>query len=570
MADLTIEDRRAVDLRAILTSNDRHKLIVAGPGTGKTYTFGEILRRSGGGSLIITFLKNLVRDMKNDLGGLADVRTFHSFARKTLHRNPYGGIDAGFTFFPKLGHIVASDVQILEECGLPRSSYSLNEFEEAFRSLIEEDGRIDLFISRANYYNAVGFDDSVYRVLLKFRDHPDSIPHYGAVMVDEYQDFNPLEVGIITCLESMNRTVIVGDDDQAIYDFRNASPDFIREKTKDQRYRTFPLRFCSRCTEVVISGVHSIIRSAQASNILGPRIEKDFYCYLPSKHEDNQAYPRIVKALCSVQSKRAPYIARYIEHVVTAIPANDITEAVEEGYPLVLIVGPSHYLDQIFGYLNSIFPNVEYPKRERLELALVDGYRLLLKCRDSELAWRIILEFSGDEQLNELVCQSYDPEFSIHEGLSDEFKSSHLDRLDSLKAYQEDASSIEEGEIVRLQEQFGTSIESVIDQLFGTEEADNDIEGAKILLTTYSGCKGLSAGYVFITGLEDGVFPRSNHEPQFTEVCQLIVSLTRTRKQCHMVSTGRFAGERCRRSVFLSWIEQGLSETTVVDENYFK
>jgi len=116
-----------------------------------------LLRGKNGDALALTFINNLANDLKNDLDGLAKSQTFHGYCIKLLHRAPFGGINADFLIFPKLPKIIKSDKQIL----FGRKS----NFDEAFQCLIEEDGRIDFYIDRANFYNAVGFNDSVYRML---------------------------------------------------------------------------------------------------------------------------------------------------------------------------------------------------------------------------------------------------------------------------------------------------------------------------------------------------------------------------------------------------------------------
>ena len=45
---------------------------------------------------------------------------------------------------------------------------------------------------------------------------------YKLIIVDEYQDFNKLEVAMIDLLATKSHVMVVGDDDQAIYDFKNA------------------------------------------------------------------------------------------------------------------------------------------------------------------------------------------------------------------------------------------------------------------------------------------------------------------------------------------------------------
>jgi DNA helicase-2/ATP-dependent DNA helicase PcrA len=54
---------------------------------------------------------------------------------------------------------------------------------------------------------------------------------YEAILVDEFQDINPLDLALITVLGKLNRApiTIVGDDDQAIYEWRGATPEFILE-----------------------------------------------------------------------------------------------------------------------------------------------------------------------------------------------------------------------------------------------------------------------------------------------------------------------------------------------------
>src|SRR3989442_8781639 len=87
-ADLKAEQKaeRKQCLENILASKARWKLIAAGPGTGKTHTFREILaQRAGGNNPAITFINKLADDMKSGLGKNAEVKTFHAYCKKILH-----------------------------------------------------------------------------------------------------------------------------------------------------------------------------------------------------------------------------------------------------------------------------------------------------------------------------------------------------------------------------------------------------------------------------------------------------------------------------------------------------
>lgn len=80
----------------------------------------------------------------------------------------------------------------------------------------------------------ITLDDQKYWTLLKLQEkYSDSkFPEpnrYHHIMVDEFQDINPLDLCLIQELVSVNRSslTIVGDDDQAIYEWRGATPRFI-------------------------------------------------------------------------------------------------------------------------------------------------------------------------------------------------------------------------------------------------------------------------------------------------------------------------------------------------------
>jgi superfamily I DNA/RNA helicase len=99
-----------------------------------------------------------------------------------------------------------------------------------------------------------------------------------------------------------------------------------------------------------------------------------------------------------------------------------------------------------------------------------------------------------------------------------------------------------------------------------TEEQDRQPE---IRLTTHNGSKGMSAGFTFIVGLENEVLPRTPDRISDNEICQFVVALTRTRQQCHLISTGFFAGVKRNASDFLAWIPPEHISRVRVDKNFF-
>lgn len=91
----------------------------------------------------------------------------------------------------------------------------------------------------------ITFDDQKYISLVeleaKYKDKRFPDPNrYQHVLVDEFQDISPLDMSLIKCLVKIYESslTIVGDDDQAIYEWRGSSPRFIL-KPKDYFQREF-------------------------------------------------------------------------------------------------------------------------------------------------------------------------------------------------------------------------------------------------------------------------------------------------------------------------------------------
>ncbi len=561
------EDRRRY-LEQIINSPAKRKIIVAGAGTGKTTTFQELLKRKNDKALALTFINNLADDLENKLKGLAKSRTFHRYCKKLLHRAPLDGINARFHFFPQLPKIIKSDEQIL----FGRKS----NFDEAFQSLIEYDGRIDFYIARANFYNAVGFNDSVYRVLQYFRSGKCKPPQYEQVVIDEFQDFNRLEVAFIEEIEKVNPILIVGDDDQALYPFKNASADFIREKNKDPDYKQFELPYCSRCTEVIVKAVDDVITHAQANGNLTNRVDKNYVCYLPDKLQDSLKYPKITHAKCSVQRRNAPYIPIYIEREIQKIPKEEIDLANEKGYPCVLIIGPGHYLREINEFLVKNY-KVDYEKKKKDDdLHILDGYKILLEDGKSNLGWRVILQFDKVENMNDIIEMTYTDKGDIVEQLPEGYKRKREKVIDLLNHLKENTASIEEqNELERI---IKLDLNEIKNRLGIEEENENNRENdsqetdqPSIKLTTFQRSKGLDGGFVFIAGLNDGTIPANPSSPTDLEVCQFIVALTRARKRCYLISNKRFGGSGwLRHSTFIDWIDDSKLSIEEVNKLYFK
>lgn len=556
------ERKKYTDL--IVQSKSKNKVIVAGAGTGKSFTFQSVVAVRGKNSLALTFINSLMSELSKDLDGLAEVRTFHSYCKKLLHKISVVGIDSDFEYFPKLPLIIKSDSSILGK--------GTSNFVNVFQKL-EEGSEIDFFIDRGNYYNAVGHDDAVYRVIKFFEANPDRLPKFNQVVVDEYQDFNELEVTFIDQLEKNSPILIAGDDDQAIYPLKNASPDYIRRKVNDPNYERFELPYCSRCTQVIVESTKDVILKASALGKLNKRIDKKYLCFVPDKEEDSKNYPKIVHASCSVQNKQDArnYIGRFIEAEIKKIPKKEIELARENKYPCVLIIGQSQYLKQVHGYLKGRFSNIQYKEKSpEEEIELIDGYKILMRNEYSNLGWRIILEFEHGVNKNKIL--ELTNKNSLFDLIDSDLKENHLEIIRILKKIKA-AESLTDKEKQTLRQKLDMSIASVKKLLSLSEQEDEQEtdDTISIKLTTINSCKGLSGGFVFIIGMNNSNFPSNPTNPTDHEICQLIVAMTRTRKKCYMISNKGFGlTYGLRPSTFISWIKSSALQDVTVNANYFR
>ncbi len=271
-------------VEAILHSKSIKKVVVAGPGTGKTYLFQKILEGKQN-TLTLTFINSLVEDLSLELCGISEVRTLHSFTRSILSKIKRKKIN----IFPSLSKVIQNDAEILIGKEV--------DFERLFNNREDKDEFIEFYNKRRRYYGYYGYTDIIFSAVLYFEKYRDQIPAYEQILVDEFQDFNKLEVSLIELLSEKSPILLTGDDDQALYEFKSASTRYIREKhsKKMPDYESFNLPFCVRCTRVVVDAINDIIVSAKKAGFLIGRIDKPFtYFHCEEKDEESERYSKIV------------------------------------------------------------------------------------------------------------------------------------------------------------------------------------------------------------------------------------------------------------------------------------
>jgi len=524
---------RGSDIKKIKDSPHPRKVIVAGPGTGKSYLFGEIIKkkRKEGKSnfLAITFIGKLGDALASDLCGSARTTTMHSFARSFV----LGKIKA-WIYYPRMYELISEDLK--------------NEGVEAF-----EVGDKN-YLAKTNYYGAVGDADVVHYAVRLCKRDPKIIPIFDLILVDEYQDFNEMESEFVDLLVQKNEIVIVGDDDQALYAFKGSSPSFIRLKydSGNKDWDSHTLRFCSRCTEVIIKYFHSIVEKYQLNDSVEKdpakkRIQKEYICYMPagesdSKIDDSRANSKIKLINNCPVGTIAYKIKNELEEIIKTQKIKD-----------VLVVGEGRSCESLLKTIaqqlkNYGFKNVDHRGGGRIipvRQNIIDAYRFIAKDDKSLLGWRILGNPQDVAEKEKHIKNAKVLEAVIN-GTPSRIKSISDASLSLLEKEIEDwpLPSRESGVEVEEPSEIKTANQNkeirrklLIQELKRANlSLPRPICNLDITVCNILNSKGLGADIVFLVGFDQGRFPLKE-DPTENEIYQMLVAITRAKKRIYLINT---------------------------------
>ncbi len=122
-----------------------------------------------------------------------------------------------------------------------------------------------MYQERLGASHAVDFDDLLMLTVLLFRDHPHILEHYEHlwryVLVDEYQDTNQAQYQIVNFLSRRHGNLcVVGDDDQSIYRWRGADLNNILDFERDHPgCRVIKLEQNYRSTQNILDAAGGVV-----------------------------------------------------------------------------------------------------------------------------------------------------------------------------------------------------------------------------------------------------------------------------------------------------------------------
>lgn len=529
-------ERRATYSQKVLNSTSPKRLVIAGPGTGKSFLFQQIAKdlidKGKSNILVLTFINELVKDLAVDMHGLAEVATLHSFAAKQLRNHQ--------TIYPGL-------LRVVEEDFIAQKGKKANLAEVLYNLRADSDEVIDFLSNRRKYYASYDPSSIVLELINLFQNDESKIPIYDLILIDEYQDFNHLEARLIALLATKNQVLIAGDDDQSLYSFKHSKPENIRKMYKSDDFEKFELPYCSRSTRVVIEAFRDVVAKARAAGYLPDRIDKQ-YLYFPEEKKDklSELYPRIEIKTQVFATKSAFVLDKSISEIFSQDPKFDvlvICSLKKQIKPLAVALRKKGY-SNISGDGFSAADNQ----------SLADGLSILVDNKDSNLGWRLsAASLMSEKPLRDAIINSMDCETPFHQCLPTEFVTMIKKlRAIAVKLGNNESLTIDEQKILfkHLDLDPGQLAEAnAREKIFNTNSHSGIHCSVKIKITTILGSKGLSYDYVFLVNFDDRyLIPPKGIDDEC--VNKFLVALTRSRKKIFVFTSGN------SEPTFVSWIDE--------------
>lgn len=397
-------------------------------------------------------------------------------------------------------------------------------------------------MKKSEFYKAVGDDDVVYYAVQICKEDESKIPVFDLILIDEYQDFNSIESEFVDLLAKKNEIVIVGDDDQALYGFKGSSPVFIREKFHDSNteWESKTLRFCNRCTEVIIKYFHALVKKYNLDNDSEPnprkrRIKKEFICYMPegerdSKINDSKANPKIHLIQNCPPDMIAYKIWKELENLTTDQNIKDVLVIGEGQSCKTLIKRVAQQLkDRGFKYVDSKYTDEILPLRHDI----IDAYKLLAKDNTSPLGWRILKNPPDGERQNHLEKAKILNR--LVSGTPSEIEKISNDDLRILESHIEKSGLEKEENRIKQDEIIHHKV--FIREIKNTNPTlPRPLCNLSITVCNILNSKGLGADVVFLIGFDQGRFPAKTN-PTEGEIYQMLVAITRAKKRIYLINT---------------------------------
>lgn len=574
-------------------------LVLAGAGSGKTKVLTSRIAYliekgvSPFNILAITFTNKAAAEMKERviklIGGEAinmQISTFHSFGLRLIRENnEYLDLDNNFAIFDTEDSLTAIK-RVLKRLDIDSSKFTPKSFRNKISSLkndlimpddfkryvrtdfdemvekVYKDYQKELYNN-----NAVDFDDLLILPIKLFKENPDILLKYQErfqyILIDEYQDTNEAQYILTKMLANYYKNIcVVGDSDQAIYGFRGANFKNILNFEKDYKLcKTIILKKNYRSTKVILDAANSVIkhninRHPKELESVKPGGEKITY-YRAKNGIDEVKF--IANTIDSLKKKDVS-----LDDIVILYRTNAQSRVFEDEFlklniPYRIIGAVNFYarreIKDLLSYLKvinnprdaiSLLRSINTPKRgignksieeiiersneENISLfdAISSGKALTYKNLILELQ-DASTHLSLTELVEEVLSKS-----GLREELEKENSIEAETRLENLEEFKSITKAFEDKYGLISLPDFLYEVSLISDNTEVTDSAN------RVTLMTVHAVKGLEFNYVFLTGLEEGLFPHMNSLESNSEIEEerrlCYVAITRAKEKLYITN----------------------------------
>lgn len=573
-------------------------LVLAGAGSGKTKV---LTNRIAGliengisplNILAITFTNKAAKEMKERvirlIGAEAyniQISTFHSLGLKILKEN-YNllGYERNFTIIDS-DDVLTIIKKIMKDLNMSKDYYNAREIKNKISSAKNEMMGLDEFskvefdhkvvevyrqyLKKLKNGNSVDFDDLLILPIKLFKIYPNILEQYQDrykyILIDEYQDTNEAQYIFSKLLSAKYRNIfVVGDNDQAIYAFRGANYKNILNFEKDYpEAKTILLEENYRSTKTILDAANSVIKNNKerkdkklwSNNPIGEKIK---YKVVGNEKEEASFVATEIKELINQGVNEEDIAILYRTNAQSRV----VEEEMLKKNIKYRVVGSFYFYNRkeikdLLCYLRlinnhkddvSLLRIINTPKRgigektiDNLTNAAIENNTSLFEAISSgkELEFKKLIEELTKESENLSLTELVD-NILEKSGIKKELMSSKLledeIRLENLNEFKGVTKSYEE-------EYGSATLEDFLDEISLVSDISEHQDGTnRVSLMTVHSVKGLEFDYVFIVGMEEGIFPHYNaindgSSSAIEEERRLCyVAITRAKKKLYILS----------------------------------
>lgn len=545
--------------------------------------------------------KEMKERIKNLIGKKADelwMGTFHSIFSRILRMEAEKlGYKPNYSIYDRedsvslVGNIIASlniNLESITENGVQHKiSYLKNhmitpeDYEKTSSTSATDRKFIEIYKEynkRLFENNSMDFDDLLLKPIELFNTNPKVLNNYKKIfkyiLVDEYQDTNIAQYELIKLLSpAKDKVCVVGDDAQSIYSWRGAEIKNMLNFKKDFKgAKIFRLEQNYRSTKTILAAADSVIKNNSE------QIPKTLW----TENNDGELIS-IIRA--SDEKDEALQIVRRIKKEISTrkLSLNDIaifyrinsqSRALEDAFrrekiPYKIVGGVEFYrrkeVKDVLAYLRVLAnPNDEesllrimnFPQRGigNTSITKMIAFARKLNLTLYQTMMRVFEVIEVKERIQKNVKQFrllLDKYVGLKDKLSvGELTSALLDELGILRMYKEEntADSLARYDNIQelisaVQDYSKTNPKATLEDFLaevsliaGVDQYDEKVNS--VTLMTIHSAKGLEFPIVFITGLEEDIFPlsqRFDQDSRLEEERRLFyVALTRAKEKVYL------------------------------------